>query len=223
MRGLWAIGLAFAMAAAVGGVPMSVFVVHCEPTTADAVHWDALVDLVAPPDRCEVALSIDFSAQWAAMILDDPEKAAALRRWLAAGHEIGCHRHPYWATLGRAASWDGYTNTPVDQLRAEHRAEYICTTEEFMALLAALPGDRRSGRMGTFDARDEVDWPCSLSYSTVGSGLEDTVSLPTVRSIGACAVTEIGHALIVSQERGAPRLVRTCRLRCGVRGGGARL
>jgi len=183
--------------------PMSVFVVHCEPTNANEVLWGELVELVALADRFAVPLSIDFTAQWAEMILADEAKVAALEAWLDAGHEIGCHHHAYWSTMDRNATWDGYTNTPVDEILQKDRALYRGTMDDYFALLTALPGERRSGCLGSGDERDAVDWPCQLVHSTQGHAVEDAVSEPTERTMGECGVVEIGHALIASAPRGA--------------------
>ncbi len=180
---------------------MSVFVVHCEPTNANEMLWSELVDLVALADRYAIPLSIDFTAQWAAMILGNDGKLSALEAWLEAGHEIGCHHHPYWATKDRQARWDGYTNTPFDEILPEDQAAHVGTMDDYMALLAALPGDRRSGCLGSDDARDLEDWPCELLYSTRGQSVADAVSQPAERAFGKCEVLEIGHALITSAKR----------------------
>lgn len=202
------VALALAIPAlAVAGDPMSVFVVHCEPTNANEILWGELADLVSLADQYNVPLSIDFTAQWAEMILADNDKVGALERWLEAGHEIACHHHPYWTTMDRAASWDGYTNTPVGEIVPPDRPEYRGTMDDYMALLTALPGERRSGCLGGSDVRDEADWPCCLVYSTAGHVVEDAVSRPTQRSVGACTVIEIGHALVIGGDRGALRLL----------------
>ena len=205
-RTILVLSIALAVPAVVAcGQPTSVFVVHCEPTNADLVHWMALVDLVALAERNGVVLSIDFTAQWAEMILADEEKTAAVDGWLVDGHEIGCHHHPYWTLLERPATWDGYTNAAVDEILPQHRADYRGTMDDYMTLLEALPGERRSGCLGLSDPRDEADWLCSLVYSTGGHAVEDAVSRAVDRTIGGCEVSEIGHALLVGAERGALR------------------
>jgi len=185
--------------------PMSVFVVHCEPTNANEILWAELVNLVALADRQNVPLTIDFTAQWAEMILADEEKLASLERWHDAGHEIACHHHPYWTLQQRNAIWDGYTNTPLEEILPQDRTQFRGTMDDYMALLNALPGERRSGCLGGSDERDHADWPCQLIYSTVGHALEEAVSSPSSRSFGECDVHEIGHALIVEPPRGALR------------------
>jgi len=182
---------------------MSVFVVHCEPTNANEVLWSELAELVALADRHAVPLTIDFTAQWAEMILADVAKVKALEDWLATGHEIACHHHPYWTLMGRGATWDGYTNTPSDEILLQDRAQYRGTMDDYLALLDALPGERRSGCFGLTDERDQIDWPERFVYSTAGHALEDAISVPEERMIGECDVLEIGHALIIEPPRGA--------------------
>jgi len=185
--------------------PMSVFVVHCEPTNANEILWGELVSLVSLADQHGVPLTIDFTAQWAEMILGDEAKLALLEAWLAAGHEIAGHHHPYWTLQQRSATWDGYTNTPLDEILLQDRALYRGTMDAYMALLNALPGERRSGCFGLSDERDYADWPCRLVYATVGHTLDEAVSTPYERSFQDCDLLEISHALIVEPPRGALR------------------
>jgi hypothetical protein len=186
-------------------LPVSVFVVHCEPSNANEDMWLALVELVSLADQHRVPLSIDFTAQWAQMALDAAEKVAAIASWIEEGHEIACHHHAYWSTMSRGAQWDGYTNTALQEILAQDRVRYCGTMEDYLALLEALPGERRSGCLGRSDGRDEADWPCSLVYSTRGHALEDATSIPTALTIGGCAVWEIGHGLILSAAPGELR------------------
>jgi len=210
-RRMWtALGLCAALtmgltAHAAEDLPTSVFVVHCEPTNANPAMWASLVDLVALADRYEIPLSIDFTAQWAEMILADAAKVSALALWIEAGHEIACHHHAYWSTLGRAAQWDGYTNTATDEILPQDQSKYRGTMDDYLALLEALPGERRSGCLGGTDERDGVDWPCSIVYATSGHALDDAVSTPTACTLGGCDVLEIGHVLIAGAGRGALR------------------
>ena len=184
-------------------VPTSVFVVHCEPTKATSMMWLELADLVSLADQYAVPLSIDFTGQWAQMILDDPSKIALIEAWLSQGHEIGCHHHGYWGTKDRGSTWDGYTNTPLQQIASEDRHLFRGTMEEYMALLNALPGERRSGCMGSTNTEDAMDYPCQLEYSTAGHAAEDGVTVPETLSPNECSVIQIGHMLIAGQERGA--------------------
>ena len=203
LRSVVATGVALMlMGWGVAAAPISVFVVHCEPTNARPEMWLELVDLVALADANGVPLTILFTAQWAEMILSDAAKVAALESWLAAGHEIGCHHHAYWAVKDRASSWDGYTNTPKDDLEPTDRAQYRGTMDDYMALLSALPGERRTGCLG-LDERDEVDWLCQLEYSTAGYALDDGIGAPRSLERNGCPVLEIGHGLLPGERRGA--------------------
>lgn len=194
---LFAVGMASAL-------PVSVFVVHCEPTRANPMMWIELTNLVTLADDYRVPLSIDFTPQWASMILEDPDKVEALENWIAAGHEIGCHHHGYWGTKDRGSTWDGYSNTPLSEINSDDRDKFLGTMDDYMALLNALPGVRRSGCLGGgSDSEDAVDYPCQIEYSTQGHALEHAVTQPTSVEIGDCQVIEIGHALITSQDRGS--------------------
>jgi len=165
--------------------------------------WLELVELVAQADIYGVPLSIDFTPQWAGMILDDPDKILAIEGWITNGHEIGCQHHGYWGTKEHGSTWDGYTNTPLDDLDPNDRSRFLGTMEDFMALLNALPGERRSGCMGSSASADAVDYPCQLEYSTQGHTIDDIAVTPEALLRNECQVVELGHGLIASQERGA--------------------
>jgi len=165
--------------------------------------WNELAKLVALADVYVMPLSIDFTPQWAGMILDDPDKVSTVEEWIANGHEVGCHHHGYWGTKERGSTWDGYTNTPLDDLDPSDRSQFLGTMEEFMTLLNALPGERRSGCMGSAAFADAVDYPCQLEYSTQGYALDDVAVAPETLLRNECQVVEIGHGLIASQDRGA--------------------
>ena len=184
------------------GVPNSVFVVHCEPTKAHEIFWLELVDLVSLADQYAVPLTIMFTAQWAEMILADAEGVEMLDTWHASGHEIACHHHGYWGTKDRGSTWDGYTNTPLDDIDPADRGRFLGTMDAYMALLNQLPGEMASGCLGA-DPMDEVDWPCQLLYSTSGYSLENAVSVPTDEVVNGCNRLSIGHGLLVGQPRGA--------------------
>jgi len=186
-----------ALAADGAGEPLSVFVVHCEPTNATEPMFLQLVDLVALANEFAIPLTIDFTAQWAEMILEDESKIAAVSAWMETGHEIGAHHHAYWATLERSANWDGYTNTPVSDLLPIYQDRFLGTMEDYMALLDALPGERVTACMGQDDERDMEDWPASLSYSTTGNFLEDCVSEPTLVSFPSGDAWHVSHGLIL--------------------------
>jgi hypothetical protein len=193
------------VAAAVGNVdalPLSCFVVHCEPTNANEAMFRELIDLVALADEWGIPLSIDFTAQWAEMVLADDEKVSALQSWLDVGHEIACHHHSYWATLDRGAQWDGYTNTPLAEILPSMQDLYRGTMDDYMGLLTALPGERTSACMGLGDENDLIDWPEELPYSTSGHTLEDCVSEPFVVDYAGADAWQITHGLIL-QDPGA--------------------
>jgi len=177
--------------------PVSCFVVHCEPTNAAEGMFHALTELVSLADECAIPLTIDFTAQWAEMILADEEKLAAVAAWIEAGHEVGGHHHAYWATLERGATWDGYTNTPASDIRPEDRPRLRGTMDDYMGLLLALPGERTSACMGLDDALDQIDWPEGLSYGTSGHALEHCVSRPARMDCGGTDVWVISHGLIL--------------------------
>ena len=190
------------LGAAAAERPASVFVIHCEPTTADSAMWLTLVDLIESATAHNVPATILFTAQWARMVLDDEARIDQLNAWIANGHEIGCHHHGYWGTKNRGAQWDGYTNTPVEDLDPADRSSYLGTMDDYMAILGALPGERRTGCLGT-DEGDAIDWPCDLDYATAGHAVEHATSTPSTVLYGACSFTEIGHGLLISPPRGS--------------------
>lgn len=187
-------------------LPTSCFVVHCEPTRANEPMFAELTELVALADRFSVPLTIDFTAQWAEMILAADEKLAVVSRWLDAGHEIGGHHHAYWATLDRGSQWDGYTSTTVSALLPADRERYRGTMADYMEILSELPGERTSACMGLSDDRDLGDWPCELGYGTSGHTLEDAASEPYRVDYGTCEAWQISHGLILQEQGTLPTL-----------------
>ena len=183
-------------------LPLSCFVVHCEPTRANEAMFLELTKLVSLAEQLAVSLTIDFTAQWAEMILADEVKMAAVSAWLDAGHEIGGHHHAYWATLDCGAQWDGYTDTPASELQPADQDELRGTMSDYMPLLTALPGERTSACMGLDGERDPVDWPKELSYGTSGHALEDCVSEPFLVDYAGEEAWQITHGLIL-QEQGS--------------------
>ena len=187
--------------AGAGAVPVSCFVVHAEPTQADEAAFASLVRLVALADENHVPLTILFTAQWAELVLADPTKVATVQEFLTRGHEIGAHHHAYWATLDHAAQWDGYTNTPLDQLAAPDRLQFRGTMAAYWELVSSLPGTRETACMGLGE-RDAVDWICDLRTSTFGHTLSDAVSEPTAITVNGCDALQIRHALLVEPAPG---------------------
>jgi len=187
-------------------LPISCFVVHCEPTNATEGMFESLVDLVAVADEFSVPLTIYVTAQWAAMILEDDAKLQRVEAWLRTGHEIGGHHHAYWATLTRNAQWDGYTNTAASDLLPADRARYLGSMDDYMTLLTALPGERTSACMGLDDGLDVIDWPDALSYGTKGHTLDDCVSQPTQVDRDGTEVWLIYHGAILQTPGDLPNL-----------------
>jgi len=196
-------GTAVAATEAVNPLPLSCFVIHCEPTKASEASFLALTDLVEQATAAAVPLTIDFTAQWAEMILASEEKLSAVTQWLADGHEIGCHHHPYWSTQSRTATWDGYTDTPASEIDPAESFRYRGTMADYMALLDALPGERITACMGLEDERDAIDWPCQIVYSTVGQSIDDAVSTPYESVLNECSSWQVTHSLLLAQEPGA--------------------
>jgi len=190
-----------------GPQPLSCFVIHCEPTKASEESFLALTDLVERATAAAVPLTIDFTAQWAELILESEEKVGTVAQWMADGHEVGCHHHPYWSTQSRAATWDGYTDTPASVLAAASLVSYRGTMDDYMGLLDALPGDRVTACMGLENERDAIDWPCQIRYSTVGHTLEDAVSKPYQAAHDGCVSWQVTHSLLPAQEPGALQML----------------
>ncbi|MEW5827007.1 MAG: hypothetical protein AB1778_09280 [Candidatus Bipolaricaulota bacterium] len=191
-----------AAAVSAAAAPVSCFVVHAEPTGVDAAAFAELAALVALADGYVVPLTLLLTAQWADLILADPQRIAAVALWVASGHEIGVHHHAYWATQDRGAQWDGYTNVPVSDLAPSSRRNFLGTMDDFWAALTSLPGERRTGCLG-LGGEDEVDWICGLSISISGHEVADAVSRPTAVTIHGCAATQVYHALLSPASQAA--------------------
>jgi len=190
-------------------LPFSFFAVHCEPTTANDHMFEILSNLVQLADRYSVRLTVEFTAQWAEMILANEMKINMLRTWQGNGHEIGCHHHPYWTTRGKPASWDGYTNTRPEDLDPEDPRiqNYLGSMQKYMDVLNRLPGQRKTGCLGIYqaDERDKKDWPSELPYMTDGHWVDDAISRPKPIILNNCTVHFVGHSLL-SRETTLERL-----------------
>ena len=77
--------------------PVSVFVVHCEPSNANQYYYLKLVELVDLADQYSEKLTILMTSQWAQMVEEDPVKVDSIESWASSGHEIGCHHHMHKA------------------------------------------------------------------------------------------------------------------------------
>ncbi|MBC8384458.1 MAG: hypothetical protein H8E57_02940 [Candidatus Cloacimonetes bacterium] len=180
-------------------IPLSCFVVHCEPTTATDSMFTSLQELVILADNHNVKLTIDLTPQWASMILDNTSYFGMMNDWQQNGHEIACHHHAYWFNWGSGsrATWDGYTNTSPDSLLENHALYYLGDMNAFMDTLNSLPGTRTSGCLGgTGHPNDEIDWPPELLYSTVGQAYEEAVSQPYQIDCNGYTVYEISHVFL---------------------------
>ena len=183
-------------------LPYAVFIVHCEPQNADGESFLSLRDLVAKADAHQVKLTIDFTPQWAEMILANPVFLEWTGQWQQTGHEIAVHHHPYGVSKLRAARWDGYTNIDPSSMPPGDQADYLGDMVDYLALLNTLPGIRTSWTLGLGEEIDKGDWPEGLSYSARGHAIEDAISRPELVQYGDAIVSEMTHALF--WNRGAP-------------------
>ena len=182
--------------------PYGVFIVHCEPKNADAESFLNLRDLVVKADQHGVKLTIDFTPQWAEMILDNAVFLNWTRLWDEYGHELAVHHHPYWISAMRGTTWDGYTNTPLEEIAINKRDDYLGNMDDYLALLNRLPGARTSGTLGISQPQDTLDWPDDLRYSAEGHELEDIVGRPQIVEYAGHAVWQMSHGLFWSAMPG---------------------
>jgi hypothetical protein len=181
------------------GEPVSVFVVHCEPGNASLYHYLNLVELVGLADQHNIRLTILLTSQWAQMIASDPTKLDDVEGWVSSGHEIGCHHHPYWMSLTVPAGWDGYTDTPYEDILPEYQPFYQGDMTDYWAPFDSLPEAPVTGCFGCAE-EDEIDWFEWLTYSTHGNTLEHAVSQPYTVDFAGDEATEIGHGQIYGQD-----------------------
>jgi hypothetical protein len=181
--------------------PVSVFVVHCEPSNANQYYYLKLIELVDLADQYSVKLTILLTSQWAQMIVTDPLKVDSLESWVSSGHEIGCHHHPYWATQTVGASWDGYTNTPYGDILPEYQPFYLGDMTDYWLPFDQFDVTIQTGCFGMAE-EDEIDWISWLVYSTHGNALEHVVSQPTLMDYAGNQPHEIGHGHLQSLTTG---------------------
>ena len=182
--------------------PYGVFIVHCEPKNADTESFLNLRDLVVKADQHGVKLTIDFTPQWAEMILDNAVFLNWTRLWDESGHELAVHHHPYWISTMRGTTWDGYSNTPLEEIAINKRDDYLGNMDDYLALLNRLPGTRTSGTLGISQPQDTLDWPHDLRFSAAGHELEDIVGRPQIVEYAGHAVWEMSHGLFWSATPG---------------------
>ena len=199
IKRLWTVGLVLVLASCVAtqlsANPYAVFIVHCEPKNADDDSFLNLLDMVMKADQKQVKLTIDFTPPWAEMILDNPEFLNSVTQWHQAGHELAVHHHPYWVSETRGTTWDGYTNTPQDEISPKNRSNYRGDIDDYMDLLNQLPGTRTSGTMGISYEQDVLDWPHNLLYSAYGHEFSQIISQPEVVEYAGHHVWQMTHGL----------------------------
>ena len=175
--------------------PYAVFVVHCEPQNADIKSFNELREMVEAADEHQVKLTIDFTPPWVEMIVAADPLLASVTQWQEAGHELGVHHHPYWVSQSRGTRWDGYTNTPQDQISADNPTRYIGDMDDYMELMNQLPGSRTSGTLGINYGQDVLDWPNDLLYSAEGHAFDEIVGRPQMVEYGGKSVWQMSHGL----------------------------
>ena len=175
--------------------PYAVFVVHCEPRNADEESLLQLREMVIKADQHQVKLTIDFTPPWVEMILTDTLFFGWAIAWNEAGHELGAHHHPYWVSKERGTHWDGYTNTPQEDLLDDDAEDYLGDMDDYLALLNQLPGTRTSGTLGLGYAGDELDWPQDLLYSAKGHAYDEIVGQPELVDYDGHEVWQMNHGL----------------------------
>lgn len=85
--------------------------IHCDPDFADETHFNFLQIMIDSCDARDIPLTLQFTPQWADLILNDPEKLDSLRAWQQRGHEVSSHHHGIYHCY-----YDGYTNYPLDSV-----------------------------------------------------------------------------------------------------------
>ena len=178
--------------------PYAAFIVHCEPKNADGGSLFRLREMVQKADEHQVKLTIDFTPPWVEMILNDSLFLGWAIDWNEAGHELGAHHHPYWVSTERGTHWDGYTNTPQEDLLDDDAEDYLGDMDDYLTLLNQLPGTRTSGTLGLGYAGDELDWPQDLLYSAEGHAYDEIVGQPELVEFDGHEVWQMSHGLFWS-------------------------
>ncbi|MBI82136.1 MAG: hypothetical protein CMJ81_02980 [Planctomycetaceae bacterium] len=178
--------------------PYAAFIVHCEPRNADGGSLLRLREMVQKADEHQVKLTIDFTPPWVEMILVDTLFLGWVSDWNDAGHELGAHHHPYWVSTERGTNWDGYTNTPEEELLGDDADDYLGDMDDYLALLNQLPGTRTSGTLGLGYSGDELDWPQDLLYSATGHAYDEIVGQPELVEYDGHEVWQMNHGLFFS-------------------------
>ncbi len=166
------------------------FAVHCEPTTANLRMFDALSRMVRIADAYSVKLTIEFTPQWAEMILKDKEKLTLVRSWQKSGHEIGAHHHP----VQHKGTWDGYTSRK-DMV---NDGRYRGTMDDFIEILNKLASPEKIRTLGS---PDEDDWVRGIPYRTEGFETGGAASLPARMMLNETTVYDLGYGYLGNRQR----------------------
>lgn len=182
--------------------PITFFAVHCEPSTANPVVWDALREFVGMADRYESKLTLMFNPQWAEFILADTRRFERLKSWQTNGHEVAVHYHNVIH-----GGWNGYTNRRDEQLTRD--ARYRGSVANATKLLDALarPDLMRTMCMGP-DAHwdstdivemDETDYPDGIIYDV--DGMDVGLARPMVTEFRGKKLFHLKHHFFAPGHR----------------------
>jgi hypothetical protein len=177
------------------GTPRSFFTIHCDPN--ESQRWADLERLVDLANRWTTPLTIEFTPQWAQVVVSDPTKLQQVRAWQTQGHEFGAHHHGIYHAV-----WDHFTNYPAPQIVAQGwpPASLEGDMQDFAAMLEIIAGDSllfTYGGPGGDDPAPEVDWlPGSQCKTFGGRDVVEAFSSPQFVTFGAYTACQIGHCYI---------------------------
>jgi len=185
-------------------VPFTFFCVHCEPTGATEERWSAAVEFFDIALTYNVKLTIQFSPQYAEMILKDKKKIEKVWEWKRAGHEISSHHHG----PSHGFTWDGYSNKTQEQIQAARersfrgqgqmfRFPFRGGMDEFIKPLNELIyPDRILSMCGT---DEDTDIPPGILYLVNGIRPEDARDVLRVREFNGREIYSLSIALLTGQ------------------------
>ncbi len=171
-------------------LPRAYFAVHCEPTTANEVIWGALENLIAAAQARRIKITIEFTPQWADMILGDRNKLETMRAWKALGHEIAAHHHH----LDYGPGWDGFSNDPEAQRKPRYRGDMA----DYLQLMNALAAP---GVIHSLGNPEDSDWPVGVPFRTRGFASPEAISVPTFKRINGQGVWRLGYGALVNPQK----------------------
>ncbi|RJP28790.1 MAG: hypothetical protein C4533_03090 [Candidatus Omnitrophota bacterium] len=166
-------------------IPLHFFAVHCEPTTAFNRMFETLCSFVQLADTYKIKLTIEFTPQWANMILSDKQKLSRLRSWQNNGHEIAGHHHP--AT--HKYTWDGYS----DDKNKFNDPRFKGTMQDYADILNRLAYPLKINTLGNPDIND---WVQGVPYRTEGFVANNAVSAPVKSIIKGTTVYTLGYGFL---------------------------